>query len=278
MSERHLRRTELELEPERYELHAEPGAPTRAGPPRVLPGPRRRAGRPLPARARPRRRSRAGAGGAARGGDAPRDRRLAAHRRGRHGHRLHRQGRGRPEHPHLADPGRRRGAARCRSASIRLVMADTARVPFDAGHLRQPDDARRWPRSSAGPPPRPASCCSTWPPSSWRSTAARSSSPSGKVAHPPTGASLGFGELTKGQKLVEVDRRGRRRPPRPTAGRSPARRSRRSTAAASSPARTSTPPTSSGPGCCTARSCGPPAFDAKLDVARHADGRGACPA
>ena len=43
---------------------------------------------------------------------APGHRRLAAHRRGRPDHRLHRQGRGRPEHPHVADPGGRRGAAR----------------------------------------------------------------------------------------------------------------------------------------------------------------------
>ena len=48
--------------------------------------------------------------------------------------RLHRQGGGRPEHPHLAGAGRRRGAARCRSSRDPAGHGATRPLtPFDAG-------------------------------------------------------------------------------------------------------------------------------------------------
>ena len=83
---------------------------------------------------------------------APGHRRLAAHRRGRPDRGLHRQGRGRPEHPDLADPGRRRGAARAAPSSIRMVMADTQLTPFDMGTFGSrttPDMSRRLRRAAA---------------------------------------------------------------------------------------------------------------------------------
>ena len=109
----------------------------------------------------------------------PDDRRLAAHRRGRRGHRLHRQGRGRPEHPHLAGAGGRRGAARAAVDSIRLVMGDTDLVPFDTGTFGSRTTPTMAPQLAPSPPPR-ARRCSTWPPRTGRSTARRSRAADGQ--------------------------------------------------------------------------------------------------
>ena len=118
MNERHRANstTDSSSSPSATSFCEDPALPLRPRPPRVLP---RSLGGGIvvlcllreATRAGPgaRRRAPAAAGG---GGPPPGDRRLAAHRRGRHGHRLHRQGRGRPEHPDLADAGRGRGAAR----------------------------------------------------------------------------------------------------------------------------------------------------------------------
>ena len=191
--------------------------------------------------------------------DAERDRRLAAHRRGRQRHRLHRQGRGRPEHPHVAGAGRRRGAAR----AARVDPAGDGRHRPRALRHGAPSAAarrRRWPRSSARPPPRRASCCSTWRRTQWkRRRAPRSTSADGKVDAPADeAASLGFGELTKGQKLVRDDRGRRRRRPRPSAGRSPAARSPKVDGRAFvTGEHTSTrSDIAAGRACCTARCCG----------------------
>ena len=95
-----------------------PAVPLRARPPRLPPGRSAAASSSSACSTRaprPRQQAAGRRGGGGGGGPAPaRDRRLAAHRRGRRGHGLHRQGRGRPEHPDLARPGRRRGAARAR--------------------------------------------------------------------------------------------------------------------------------------------------------------------
>lgn len=129
------------------------GLPVRAGPARLPQAAGRRhcrlpgcGGEPGPAAAR--RGAAAGTGG------------LAAHRRGPPGHRLHRQGRGRPEHPHVADPGGGGGtAAPPFSSRGGGGQGDTGDSPGHGGHrpdaarrghLRQPDDARHGGAASPG--------------------------------------------------------------------------------------------------------------------------------
>ena len=100
---------------------------------------------------RPKRHSRPAAAGAAVAAAASRaagHRRLAAHRRGRPDHRLHRQGRGRPEHPDLADPGRRRRAARAAELDPD-GHGRHATDPVRHGHVRQPDHARHVAQAAA---------------------------------------------------------------------------------------------------------------------------------
>ena len=83
-------------------------------------------------------------------------RRLAAHRRGRPDHRLHRQGRGRPEHPHLADSGRGRRAARCAELDSH-GHGRHATDPVRHGHIRQPDHSRHVATTAAHGRRRPRS-------------------------------------------------------------------------------------------------------------------------
>ena len=133
-------------------------------------------------------------------------------------------------------PRSRRSSPRscaCRSSRIRLVMADT-----------RPDARSTWARSAAGPRRGMA-------PQLRRAAAAAREvlldlaaehgkvdraelAVAGRQGRRPARPSetFAFGELTKGQKLTKTIGRRCRRRRRPTSGRSPARRSRRSTAAA----------------------------------------------
>ena len=189
-------------------------------------------------------------------------------------HRLHRQGRGRPEHPHVARAGRRRGAARAGRSRSSMVMADTALVPVRRRHLRQPHHAGDGAASSAAPPPPPARCCSTSPPSRRRSTAARSTVADGKVSGPGRQAVVHLRRADEGPEADEGDRPRRRRPPAGQVDGRWARRRRRSTAGRSSPARTSTPRTSAGRGCCSARCCGRRRSRRSSTSVGHEGGRG----
>ena len=199
---------ELELEPERYELH-ESGWSFDLGrrdflgilgrrPARALPGQGRRgpgAGQgPAPGCGR----------AAARRRTAPaRDRRLAAHRRGRHGHGLDRQGRGRPERPDLAHDGRGRRAEAAAGIGAHAAWATPTTSPSTWGPSAA-GPRRPWSPRCAGRPPRPGACSWTWRPRSGASIAARSRPREARSSTPSTGRAIGFGELTKGRKLVET--------------------------------------------------------------------------
>ena len=83
-------------------------------------------------------------------------------------------------------------------------MADTDAGPLRHRDLRQPDDPddgpaappgrRRGPRPAARPGRRAARA----------STASALAVADGAITHPPTGRSLGFGDLTEGRRLVET--------------------------------------------------------------------------
>ena len=87
--------------------------------------------------------------------------------------------------------------------SIRLVMGDTARVPFDRGTFGSrttPTMAPQLRKAAAAARLLLVGLASK----QWEVDRATVVVAEGKVTHPPTGRSLGFGELTKGRKLVEV--------------------------------------------------------------------------
>ena len=87
--------------------------------------------------------------------------------------------------------------------SVRLVMGDTARVPFDRGTFGSrttPSMAPQLRRAAAAARLLLVGLASR----QWEVDRAAIVVAEGKVTHPPTGRSLGFGELTKGRKLVEV--------------------------------------------------------------------------
>ena len=88
--------------------------------------------------------------------------------------------------------------------SIRLVMGDTDLTPLRRGHLRQPIDAVHGPAAPQGRGRRRASCSRSSRRRSGASTAASLVVADGKVTHTASGRSLGFGALTKGQKLVRT--------------------------------------------------------------------------
>ena len=90
-----------------------------------------------------------------------------------------------------------------RLESVRLVMGDTAQVPFDAGTFGS--------RSTPSMSPQLRRVAAT----ARQLLAARAAArfkvdpatvvvTEGKVSHPPSGRSVSFGALTKGQRLVEV--------------------------------------------------------------------------
>ena len=144
----------------------------------------------------------------------------------------------------------------CRSKPIRMVMADTAPGPVRRGHLRQPDDAddgrpappgrRRGPRGAHRPRRRARR----------RSIAARSTVADGKVVRPGRQAVVRVRRADEGPEADEGDRR--RRPPTTppsewtVAGTSVPKVDGRDFVTG----RTSTPPTSAGPACSSARSFG----------------------
>lgn len=87
--------------------------------------------------------------------------------------------------------------------SIRLVMGDTARVPFDRGTFGSrttPTMAPQLRRAAAAARLLLVGLASRH----WEIDRATIVVAEGEVTHPPTGRSLGFGALTKGRKLVEV--------------------------------------------------------------------------
>ena len=175
--------------------------------------------------------------------------RLAAHRRARTRHRLHRQGRDRPEHPHVAGAG----------------VADELRVPLDAvaGDGRHRPDAVRRARSDREP--RRDGAAARAGGGGAREMLIDRAARSGRWIAPTLSArgrarssgrtAIGFGELTKGQKLTGG--RGRRRRRRRGGLRGTPRR--RSTAARSSPAAHRFTPDITRPGCCTGASSVPTA-------------------
>ena len=184
-------------------------------------------------------------------------RRLAPRRQGRPRHGLHRQGRGRTEHPDLARPAGRRRAARSRG----LDPHGHGRHRPDAlgrGHLRQPHDADHGAAASRGG--RRGARGADRPRRGALERRPRRRSP-------PQNGRIADAASKRPCVLRRVDARRERssgpfppRPPSPSprTGRSRARARPRSTAATSSPAATGTPPTSRAPGCSTARCSVPP--------------------
>ena len=170
--------------------------------------------------------------------------RLDPHRRGRPRHRLHRQGRDGPEHPHVARAAGRRGASRRRRTDPHGHGRHRAR-PVGRGHVRQPHDADDGAAAARRRGCRARDAARRSRRSAGRSPRTASPLPTARSGHARRGATLAYGELTRGEKLVQtlpadvseppaarVEVEGRRR-----------RRARRPTAATSSRARIATPPT-----------------------------------
>src|SRR5262249_41987557 len=87
--------------------------------------------------------------------------------------------------------------------SVVMVMGDTVRVPSHMGPLGSRPPRSRAPRlrraSAAARGLLVKLAAEQWN-VDWESVEVSG----GKVTHPPTGRSLGFGELTRGRKLVEA--------------------------------------------------------------------------
>ena len=126
---------------------------------------------------------------------------VAAHRRRRRRDRLHRQGRGRPEHPHVAHPGGRGRAARA-GDSITMVMADTALTPFDMGTFGS-RTTPTWPPSCAKWRRRRASCSWTLAADTLASEPRQPAWWPRQVTH-GTQTRIGYAALTQGREAGET--------------------------------------------------------------------------
>ncbi|MFN3648422.1 MAG: molybdopterin cofactor-binding domain-containing protein [Armatimonadota bacterium] len=88
-------------------------------------------------------------------------------------------------------------------ASVRMVMADTALTPYDMGTFGSrttPAMAPQLRRAAAAAREELVRIAAE----TWKTEPAALSVAEGRVTHAPTGRSAGFGELTRGQKLVRT--------------------------------------------------------------------------
>jgi isoquinoline 1-oxidoreductase len=88
------------------------------------------------------------------------------------------------------------------ASSVRLVMADTDRTPWDAGTFGSQSTPRMAPqlrRAAAAARERLLDLAAA----KWHADRALLVVANGEISHPTNGETLGFGELTKGKKVVE---------------------------------------------------------------------------
>jgi len=116
--------------------------------------------------------------------------------------------------------------------SVRMVMGDTDHVPFDMGTFGSrttPTMVPQMRRAAAAARALLLGLAAE----KWGVDRGSLETAGGRVTHSATGRTLGFGELTRGRKLLETIGERTRGPCRPRNGKSPASRCRKSMAARS---------------------------------------------